>query len=101
MRAMKSLNKRQVPAAPAAGTSEETLWDRLIRPDQKDIAPEVARYFLGLAFGEQDKARMHELAAKARAGTLTGAEQAEIANYERVGSLLGLLQAKARLALKD
>jgi hypothetical protein len=43
---------------------------------------------------------MHELAAKAREGTLTPAEQAEINNYERVGYLLGVLHSKARRSLK-
>jgi hypothetical protein len=44
---------------------------------------------------------MHALAAKARDGTLTPAEREEVANYERVGSFLSLVKAKARVCLKD
>jgi hypothetical protein len=43
---------------------------------------------------------MHELAAKARDGSLTKAEQEEIRNYERVGNLLALKKSKARQRLK-
>jgi hypothetical protein len=43
---------------------------------------------------------MHSLAAKARAGTLTDDEQAQIEAYSRISSLLGILKSKARRALK-
>ena len=43
---------------------------------------------------------MHALAAKVRVGTLTDDEQAEVEAYSRVGSLLGILQSRARRALK-
>ena len=43
---------------------------------------------------------MRTLAAKARAGTLTSDEQAEVEAYSRIGSLLGILKSKARRALK-
>ena len=39
---------------------------------------------------------MHELAEKARAGTLTVEEHVEMDNYERVGHLLSLMKSKAR-----
>lgn len=44
---------------------------------------------------------MRELAARARAGTLTAEEQAEIDTYGRVGSLLSILKSKARRSLKQ
>lgn len=81
--------------------SEGDIWTRLLGPGAADIPPEAARFLLGLSFGEEDNARMHELAAKARAGTLTPAERDETASYERAGALLSLLKAKARLALKN
>jgi len=43
---------------------------------------------------------MPTLAAKARAGTLTSDELAEVEAYSRIGSLLGILKSKARRALK-
>jgi hypothetical protein len=42
----------------------------------------------------------HTLATKARAGSLTSAEQAEVEAHSRVRSLLGILKSKARRALK-
>jgi hypothetical protein len=82
--------------------SQGAIWRRLIGPDRGgDLSPEAARFFLGLSFNEEDVARMHELAAKAREGTLTEAERGEIANYEHVGSVLSLLKAKSRVALKN
>jgi hypothetical protein len=43
---------------------------------------------------------MHELAAKAREGTLTPAEQHEAESYERIGHLVALWRSKARKSLK-
>ena len=43
---------------------------------------------------------MDELAEKARQGTLSAAEHAEVENYERVNNLLGILKSKARQSLK-
>ena len=43
---------------------------------------------------------MEELAAKARAGELSDQERVETDNFEQVSSLLGILQSRARMALK-
>ena len=43
---------------------------------------------------------MHELSAKAQEGTLSGREQAQLDNFERVGHLINLMQSKARRSLK-
>jgi hypothetical protein len=79
---------------------EAAILGRLIAPDEPSLTPAAAEGILALGFDQSDKDRMHELAAKARAGTLTSQEQAEIEAYSRVGSLLGILQSKARRALK-
>jgi hypothetical protein len=44
---------------------------------------------------------MNDLAEKARQGTLTDEERAQIESYERVGHMIGLLQSKARRSLKQ
>jgi uncharacterized protein YnzC (UPF0291/DUF896 family) len=82
-------------------TTEGAIWSRVIRPEGDDLTPEAARALLRLEFAESDRKRMHELAAKARDGTLTPAEREEVANYERVGSFLSLVKAKARVCLKN
>jgi uncharacterized protein YnzC (UPF0291/DUF896 family) len=43
---------------------------------------------------------MNALAERAREGTLTADEREELENYRRVGHLLGLMQSKARIALR-
>ena len=88
------------PAAPL-GTGEAAILSRLIRPERADLSPEAARSLLKLDFDDHDRARMHELAGKAQDGTLTGADEAELDNYRRVGRLLDLMRSKARRSLKD
>jgi hypothetical protein len=79
---------------------EAAILGRLVRPDEPALSPAAAEGILALRFDQADKDRMHELAAKARAGSLTLKEQAEVEAYSRIGSLLGILQSKARRVLK-
>lgn len=74
---------------------------RVILPERPTMSREAAKEVLALSFSETDRARMTELAAKARAGALSAEEQAEIAGYERISSLLGFLKSKARLSLQS
>ncbi|OWK41924.1 hypothetical protein [Fimbriiglobus ruber] len=84
----------EIPSAGAA------ILGRLVEPNRPALSPETARAILGLGFGQVDRERMDELAAKSRIGSLTAAEQTEIEAYSRVGSLLGMLKSKARLSLR-
>jgi hypothetical protein len=74
---------------------------RVILPGRPTMSPEAAKEVLKLSFSELDRDRMAMLAAKARAGSLSTDEQAEVAGYERVSSLLGLIKSKARLSLQS
>src|SRR5947209_6805708 len=64
--------------------AEGAIWNRMLDSDKPTLSPATAKDILALDFTEVDKARMHELAAKARAGTLTLAEAMEIDVYGRV-----------------
>ena len=75
------------------------VWERTIRPDQADLSADAARYFLKLQFADADRARMNELAAKARSGTLAREEETELANYMQLGWFLDIVKSKARLSL--
>jgi hypothetical protein len=79
--------------------TEAEVWMRILHPDEQ-MSPRVARAILGLSFPQNDISRMHELSAKARAGTLTPDEDAAMDAFERVGSLLSTLKSKARQVLK-
>ena len=84
--------------AALAPKTEAEVWLRILHPDE-ELSPRVARAILGLSFPKTDISRMHELSAKARAGTLTPEEDAEMDNFERVGSMLSTLKSKARQVL--
>lgn len=79
--------------------AEATILSRVIAAETPTLSPAVASELLKWGFGESDKHRMADLAAKARAGTLSEEEHAEIESYERVSSFLGLVKSKARRSL--
>jgi len=79
---------------------EAAILTRIAGPDEAAFSAAAAKGILTLGFSPADKDRMRTLAAKARAGTLTSDEQAEVEAYSRIGSLLGILKSKARRALK-
>jgi hypothetical protein len=86
-------------SASLAPKTEAEVWMRILHPDL-DFSPRVARAILGLSFPNTDISRMKELSAKARTGTLTPEEDAEMDDFERVGSILSTLKSKARQVLK-
>jgi hypothetical protein len=79
---------------------ESAILTRLVGPEKPSFSPAAAEGILAIGFSPADKDRMHDLAARSRAGTLTAGEQAEVEAYSRVSSLLGILKSKARRALK-
>lgn len=85
--------------APLAPKTEAEVWLRILHPDE-ELTPSVARAILKLSFPKSDVSRMRELSAKARAGTLTPEEDAEMDGFERVASILSTLKSKARETLK-
>jgi hypothetical protein len=87
-------------SSPSHADSDVAILSRLIEPEVESLPPEAARYILSLEFCQIDHDRMQALAAKAREGTLTPAEQDEVESYERVGHLIALLKSKARKSLK-
>ena len=80
-------------------TTEAGIWARVIH-GSAELTPPVARAILRLEFGAEDQERMHVLAQKARAGTLTSDEEFEIDNFERVGTMLAILKSRSRQLLK-
>jgi hypothetical protein len=88
---MKTDSLRSNPSAP--------IWQRVIE-FAGELSPSAARALLKFRFSECDHALMGELAAKARAGSLTPDEQTELDTFERLGCLLDIVHSKARRALK-
>jgi hypothetical protein len=80
---------------------ETTILSRVIAPQEATLSAEAARAFLSLQFSEEDLQRMRDLAELARQGDLSTEDEAWLRGYERIGSFLGLLQSKARMALRQ
>ena len=92
-------NILQMKIASLAPKTEAEVWLRILHPDE-ELSPRAARAILELSFPKNDLSRMHELSAKAGAGTLTPEEDVEMDNFERVGSILSTLKSKARQVIK-
>lgn len=80
--------------------TEVDIWTGIVAPDGQKMPPEYARTVLQWKFTEAAKSRMEQLAGRNNEGELTDAEREELEDYVHVGQVLGILQAKARLALK-
>lgn len=81
-------------------SAESAIFERVLLPDDIQLSPEAAGYFLSIGFCESDQNRMRELAAKARGGSLTEPEEAEIDGFEHVAHVLAILQSRARRVLR-
>ena len=84
----------------AIETSEAAILSRIIRPESDAWSKDAAESILQFDFASADVERMNALAVRARTGSLSAGEQAELDNYRDVGRLLELLQSKARLSLR-
>jgi hypothetical protein len=60
----------------SAETIEAAIFSRVFTRKDEALPREVADYFLTLGFSAEDRARMHELAAKNREHGLTADEAA-------------------------
>lgn len=81
-------------------TEFEILSD-VMSADRGDLTPEFAQSVLSWKFTDQAIARIDELADRNSKGVITSQERQELEKYLRVGSLINILQAKARLSLNS
>jgi hypothetical protein len=89
-----------LPPSSDSHTSDVALFARLLENAKGEMSPSLARYILTLGFGEDDQARMRDLADRNQRGALTAAERDDLVSYVRTGHLLALLHSKARNSLK-
>ena len=64
------------------------------------LSPEVASSLLKWRFSRRACERIAELTERNQRGELSDVQREELDRYLRVGSLVNLVQAKARLALR-
>ena len=81
--------------------TEAAILARIIQSDERELTPDAARYLLSMRLPSSDEDRVNELSAKARMGSLTAAETQELDGYLHIGSLLAVMQSKARRLVKD
>jgi hypothetical protein len=81
--------------------TEAEILAQAIAPEEEGLPREVALALLSVQFREPASTRMRELLDRNNCGTLTPAEQDALDKYRRVGQFLDLMQAKARLSLKQ
>jgi hypothetical protein len=77
----------------ATAVHESAIMERLT------FSREKAEAIISLAFSPEDQQRMSELMDRNNRGSITDFERAEMEGFRRVGTLLGILQSRARLAL--
>lgn len=78
-----------------SAVSESAIIERLV------LSPEKADAIVSLTFAAEDEERMRELMERNNRGLLTESERAEMEGFRRVGTLLAILQARARLVLSS
>jgi hypothetical protein len=79
-------------------SAAERIWEQIVGPQDADLSPEVARYFLSLGFTQAEKDRYAEL-AKLEHYEIGPDEKAERDMLIAANTFLMLVQAKARLSL--
>jgi hypothetical protein len=79
--------------------TEAEILSEVIQPGRDTMPPAAAREILTLRFRDETTSRIRELLARNNAGVIDPAEQADLEKYLRVGQLVDMLQAKARLSL--
>jgi hypothetical protein len=88
-----------MPATPPpAATLDADIFLRLW--DGPQLTRPLARHLLKLSFAAADEERMRELADKNREGQITPAELDQLDQYVRVGTVLSILQSRARKLLR-
>ena len=83
-----------------SGESSRVL-DRLLEPISRCLNPDGARALIEMRADPVAEARIEELAEKCTEGQLTPEEKHEYETYVHVGNVVAILQAKARLHLKE
>ena len=76
-------------------------FEQLIDPIGQCLTPDVARSLLEMRAPLAAQARIEALADKCSAGTLSPEEESEYDAYIWAGSLIAILQAKARALLSE
>ena len=81
-------------------SNPSSALERIFRPAEGDLPPELAAYLLKLDFSPADHRRYEQLSERAQQGTLSRDEEAELDDLLTANDVLTILQSKARTSLK-
>jgi hypothetical protein len=83
-------------------TSADTIvLDKILEPLASALTPELARKIVDLRADAETQELIDDLGDKANEGTLTDAERRQYETYVRAGTLVSILQAKARKMISN
>ena len=80
--------------------ADTQILGRLLQLDGQRLSPEKAQLILSIDFSPEDRKLIEELGEKSNEGGLTDDERELYGSYVRVINLLGVLQSRARVALR-
>ena len=83
----------------ASNNTEAKILYRALDAAPLSMNDVLAKFLLSLTLDPRDAQRADELADKARHGTLTTEELAEIEQFRRVGRVIETLQLRAKLSM--
>lgn len=84
----------------SATPSELDIFRRIVDADPVPLSIDAAESLLRMNFSSADQRRMNQLTEKNCQGRIQPKEEEELNNFLRAGQLLGILQSKARQALR-
>jgi hypothetical protein len=80
--------------------TEADILEKVIAPKTGKLSPEAARALLAFGFDRETTGTIRKLLRANNRGTISALERMALERYLRVGQLLDLLHAKARLSLR-
>jgi hypothetical protein len=84
-----------------AGMTTSTVLEQLLEPVGRSLNGEAARALIEIKIDPKVQKRIDRLAEKCNEGKLTSEERDEYESYVSAGSLIAILQAKARLRISQ
>jgi hypothetical protein len=81
--------------------TEADILEKVVSPRDADLNREAARSFLGFKFDSGTTRHIRQLLRKNNRGSISAEERIVLEKYLRVGQLIDLLHAKARLSLRE
>ena len=85
----------------ASNDVDAQILEAMVAPEQATLGPALSRALLTCSFQPEQKTEIEKLLARHNAGKLTASQKTQLEAYVRVGNLVTLLQAKARVSLAE